>query len=281
MGTEITTPSLDTSGDSHIINISTVVHYFLLLLGLVAEWFAITGIIKSAVPDLSGLIQFFTYSSIIMMLVHQFLIIRNFHILDHIDPNHYPIGNWVAKCKIEDIIRFLLFILFAALTGEIIYLLIVGSKSIPFLHDLMADKNGLYDLTWITPMYLISALSMSVVMLIWDWVGLWHDWNQVPKFGLRRFEFSDKIIYHPFTSPYYTFIVTDFIALYFWGLINYLVFFKPNKNVVMFMLALLFLAYAFGITIRIWAEWKVNIPKVVLFIKNYRENTFWWRERSC
>lgn len=266
--------------ENYTISISLFVQNFLIVLGLIAEWMAIKSIIELAIPGISGLSLLFTNGSVVLMLIHQFLIIRNFHILDHINCENYPIGDWVSRCRWEDFLRFILFLLFSALTGEIVYLFIVSSKSVTIFHELITDENNMYNLSWITPIYLISALIMAIVMLIWDILGLCHDWDEVPKLEYRKWHEDDKIVYYPFSSPYYTFIISDFVALYFWLLVNYLIFFKTNKDNIMLLFAALFLLYITSIATRLWGEYKVNKRKITLRFENYKRNTFWWRKKS-
>jgi len=268
------------------INISTGVSHFLLLLGLMAEFFALKIILNKAMPDISSFLKIFVFGSVIMMLIHQFLIIRNFHILDHIPPTEYAdnsIGNWVSKNRIESILRFFLFFAFAFLTGEVIYLVIVSSKTLDFLKDFINIDGDKYDLHWMTPVYVISALCMSFLMIIWDILGLVHDWKDTPSLKMRKYASTDKIVYHPLTSPYYTFIISDFVSIYFWIILTFMVFGKfekENMTTFIILITLLFLFYLIIIFIRVIAELKVNIPRFKTQINYSMKNTYWWHKRK-
>lgn len=213
------------------IGASKLVTYSLVFLGLLTEYFAIFSILRSSSnlnDRLESTLFDITMIAVIFMMLHQFLIFRNFHILDNIpskDYEKYSIGNWVKKSRWENLLRVLLFLLFACLTGEVIYLLIIGGKLIGSLNLQIIDGRTYYDLNWITYFYVWIALAMSSLMLLWDLIAIKVDDVQISfkdiiptRKGLSRFNKSNAIVCYPLEKPYYIFLLSDAFGFFFLGL---------------------------------------------------------------
>ena len=266
-------------------SISKWVNYFLLFIGLLAEFYAISISVENQIVEsvkeyfpkfsLHHIMQFVRVS-IIFMLIHQFFIIRNFHKLDHIVSTNKDlpnVGQWALTNKFEDILRFILFMLFACITGEVTYLLIVGSEiHVCFIEKTISWFNLLSTVSssgihWIVPFFVSSALLMSVLMFFWDLFGIINDWNSLPKGFLGKINREEEIVCFPLVCPYYTFIISDSFGLLFW-IFTYSLVVNNNSGIIVWML-LFQLGYIVIVFIRIIGETFVNIPKIYYAFVKY------------
>ncbi len=274
--------SRDTSNQEHRA-MSSFVMYLLLLVGLIAEGLSISGIMSEQF-EVHGFTMRVAQLSIVLMLIHQFMIIRNFHILDHLDHHAFSIhniGNWIGRSRIEDFLRGVIFFCFSCLTGEVVYLTLVASKSSNLIADFLGIRQGqYYDLKWLTPFFVVCGTILSAIMLLWDILGYYYDKSQKPMDGIGWVNLKDldpnlKIVYYPLNSPYYTFFFSDILGLCFWVLTTTALFFEVDEDLVTGSYCLLFLGYVIIIYLRLRGEFKIGWPKMVKALREYIDNTDW------
>jgi hypothetical protein len=193
-------------------------------------------------------------------------------------------GNWILHSFGEHCIRFILFLLFAVLTGEIIYLKIIMQKNEDLLNHCYFHKYPvthevipkMYDITWTTKWYLISALILSILMIFWDGLGWLYDSKWKPLLPQQRAFRNQKKInasYRIFkiSNPYFTFILCDSFAFCLWLLLNgtYFNWFSDAS-----ILMLLFTTpYIFFVAARVITV-LTSIPRYL------RANRFLWKRKS-
>jgi hypothetical protein len=274
------------SKDIPTINASKLVSYFIVFLGLFAEYFVIWSILGRNI-NTSNQYEFslfiITMIAVVFMLLHQFLIFRNFNILDHIPHDEYKknyIGDWIGKSRWEDFLRILIFLSFAFLTGEVIYLLIVSRKLIGLINVINFNNKPYYDIDWITNVYLVGALIMTCLMLLWDIIAIKYDKisvsikdflpdpNSITNFDKYK---DNAIVSYPLDKPYFVFLVSDSFGVVFWACLVIITINKSPK--VMLAMTILTAIYAIVIITRLIGEFKINKPRLKVIWKNYKENT--------
>jgi len=287
---------------------STVVLYILIAVGLLAEFLGLYGIVKigfsnhenmmighiqndmknwkDTIPlqsEINGIRteysihKFVANICIAFMLIHQFFIFRNFHIIDHLDKVHKKkFGDWVTNCIAEDILRILLFILFAYLTGEGVYLILILKETFGSLNFCCAN------LTWIKIWYIRVAITMAGIMFFWNLFGMKKDKFKLfskSAFKLKKIKNSqnDIVVTYPFQSTYTTFFFSDSLGLIFWILIYEILFSQiVDLMFLMFFVDIIFIIYIVLIFARLIGELKVNLPKVKNNIVDYWNSTSFW-----
>src|SRR5579872_5470399 len=107
--------------------------------------------------------------SVFFMLIHQFITIRNFHIIDQAPKSSIlSLGTWIIDNKFERILRYLIFIMLPCLTGEIIYLGLVSSESIYIVNKILKFIN----ISWLPNFYILVAAIITLFMCLWALSGL-------------------------------------------------------------------------------------------------------------
>jgi hypothetical protein len=263
-------------------NISILVVDILLIIGLVAEYLALTFILSDK-KMVDSFDMYLAKAAIFFMLIHHYLIIKNFHIIDHLnydDLRKNGFGNWVLKSRIEDIVRLALFILFACITGEIIYLKIMAIKNLDLLNGGYYNGNTMhpkeYNLTWMTEFYINSALWMSIIMLFWDTFGVFYDkyinpsTDTATKLDVSKY---GQIVAFPFKDPFVTFLISDILAFCFWYSIRAMI--LNHKEWYSHLISILFLGYIFFISLRTIGLLRTSLPKAKTTFINYWKNSCW------
>jgi hypothetical protein len=267
-------------------NISGFVIDLLIIIGLVAEFFLLKFIILEKKIVAEDFLAKTIMICMVFMLIHHFFIIRNFHRIDHMTKNELinnGFGNWVIKSRIEDFIRVIIFGLFACLTGEIIYLIIVYNKNSDLISGTYYYTNPLtnileprkYDLTWITDFYITTAFYMALVMFAWDIFGKFYDtfWKPLAKLEKKipanRF---NQIVAFPFKDPFWMFLISDSIALWMWWFLKGLIVDHDSNS--KYWLTTLFILYAIVIIVRVVGSIIALGSKLKSIQKFWREMTF-------
>ena len=277
------------------LKVSSSIHYLLLIIGLTSEFFVVRSIIRSKFGH-DGFITIIVFLAIIIMLIHQFMIIRNFHILDRMEDTESKskdtksksedtefksedkefksigVGDWILKSRIEDILRVILFVLFACLTGEITYLAIVSEKTTNF--GFIETNGTFYNLNWISSFYIHSATILALIMFIWDITGACYDKKLKTNFGFSKISENKKlkIVSFPFKNPYHTFLASDLLGLIFWILLWLMVIFNIDTSL---WFVLMFMAYGVLIFVRFIGEIIIQSKKMKENLKSYWEKTQW------
>ena len=171
-------------------SLSGKVTNLLILFGLIAEACAFAGIFLELAEKqiiISTFGKFATIIAIVFMLIHHYYIIKNFHIIDNLNEMQLienGLGVWVMKSIIEGLIRLFIFILFSIITGEILYLVIVGTKDVDLFFGSYYNGNTNhpreYNLDWITKTYIICSIVLSLVTILWELGGKLYDSHLYP-----------------------------------------------------------------------------------------------------
>lgn len=257
--------------------ISTSVSTVIIVIGLFVELIALTGIM-SRVP-IDKIAQIITIFGIIIMLIHQFLIMKCFHSIDHLssdDLKRVGIGKW-AYNKCESILRFLIFILFAGLTGEIVYIIISFKKSISYgdytkittyldidgkLIIVDSDPLTTIDVHWLPVFYIICALIMSLLIMLWSFAGFIYERRELKNYEVTPNDVFDLKILNPSPSKniYKGFLRADILAVFMWLAMFFLII--CNEKDALWVLVLIVVSYAYLIIRRILAIIRNYLPSV-------------------
>ncbi len=206
------------------------------------------------------------------MVIHHFFIIRNFHTISHLsdEENEKVGGVWITKSGIEKVFRLVLFVLFAFVSGEIIYILMILEKNMdlmnnsyfimnPILHE---TQHKEYDISWITPFYITWALILSSVMLFWDLAG--YTYNKIKKCNVDN-SLNSNIVTIPGLGMYGTFILTDIVAVVLWFSLKSLV---ENQNSNASFVMMIFALFYFLLI----------VSRLFLSLRNFRLTVYsWWQ----
>jgi hypothetical protein len=267
-------------------NISVIVIDLLILIGLISEFLGLMFIIKEKKIITESILANTIMVCMGFMLIHHFFIIKNFHRIDHMSKEQLinnGFGNWVIKSRFEDLIRVIIFGLFACLTGEIVYLIIIYNKNVDLMNSTYYYLNPItkilepktYDLTWITEFYINSAFYMSLLMFIWDIFGRFYDkvWKPLSENEKRKPEnIANQIVAFPFNDPFWIFLISDGIALCMWWFLKGLIV-EHNENS-KFGLTILFVIYAIVILVRLVGSAIAYWPKLRAILRYWRSITF-------
>ena len=209
-------------------SVSAIVRSTLFFIGLLAELFAISILpVFKTIPRLE-LIPLII--CVVCMLVHQFINIISFHDIDNIASHpekNKTLGDWVTGNKLEPWIRGLIFCLLAFVTGEIPYLIYVGSElSASVMNVKLIDITG-----HATSFYIASALALTVFMFLWSVMGLRGyitkqsadeikkgleiKWKSNPDLAITSYPFD--------SNPYLMRVISDLFSVAFWIGLNFFV----------------------------------------------------------
>ena len=165
--------------------------------------------------------KFNTYNRIIVflliaaVLIHHQIIISNFKIIDKLRENDIAsigfVKRWIGTIP-ETIIRFLIFLMFAVLSGEIPYIIAICMKiKISLLH--IGDHR--FDLENLTIAYISISFFLSVTMLIWHFFSFICDFRDfINKISTKNT--NPEIVSFPFNNILATLLISDIISFVIW-----------------------------------------------------------------